>query len=100
MSVIMVLRLDGDPAALERFAAAEPELMDGIAEAGKALGCTRHMFAAGDGEVIVIDEWPDEAGFHQFFATQPDTHRLVEAVGATEPPRMTFYRRLETPGQF
>ncbi|WP_436533394.1 hypothetical protein [Actinoplanes sp. HUAS TT8] len=100
MSVMMVLRLKGDPDALERFGSDNEPLMDGIAEAGRALGCLRHSFAAGDGEVLVIDEWVDEDAFHKFFESQPDTRRLIEAAGAQTPPEVAFYRRLDMPGQF
>jgi quinol monooxygenase YgiN len=98
--VIMVLRLKCDPDALERFASANTELMDGLSAAARRLGSARHAFAAGDGEVIVIDEWPDEAAFQEFFDSQPDVHRIMEAAGAQGPPEVTFYRRLDTPGQF
>ncbi|GIE29286.1 hypothetical protein Ait01nite_023310 [Actinoplanes italicus] len=100
MSVILVLRLKGDPEALERFANANPELMDGLAAAGRELGGVRHTFAAGDGEILVVDEWPDEASFQRFFDSQPDVHRIMEAAGAQGPPEITFYRKIEGPGQF
>ncbi|MEV6350442.1 hypothetical protein [Actinoplanes sp. NPDC051851] len=101
MSVVMVLRLKANPRALEEFATGNPGVMDGIAEAGKALGCVRHTFAAnGDDEIVVVDEWADEDAFHKFFESQPDVHRLMEAAGAQAPPEVAFYRRIETPGQF
>ncbi|MEU4163618.1 hypothetical protein [Actinoplanes sp. NPDC026670] len=100
MSVMMILKLKADPDALERFANANPELMARVEKAGRELGNVRHSFAAGDGEVVVVDEWPDEAAFHTFFASQPDVGQIMHAAGAEGTPEITFYRKLDTPGQF
>jgi hypothetical protein len=100
MSVVMILRVNADPNALETFANANAELMNGISDAGKAAGATRHTFAAGDHEVLVIDEWPDEATFQKFFESQPDIPRIMQAAGAQGAPQISFYRKLDTPDQF
>jgi hypothetical protein len=100
MSVVMILRVKADAAALETFAGANAELMKGIADAGRAAGATRHCFAAGDGDVLVIDEWPDEATFQKFFESQPDIPRIMQAAGAQGAPQISFYRKLNTPDEF
>ena len=100
MPVIMILRFKADPDALERFANANAELMKGIAGAGRAAGSTRHTFAAGDGEVLVVDEWPDEATFQKFFESQPDIPQVMQAAGAQGPPEISIYRKLDTPDEF
>ena len=100
MSVVMILRINADPNALEAFANAHAELMSGIADAGKMAGATRHTFAAGDTEILVIDEWPDEATFQSFFDSQPDIPRIMQAAGAQGAPEISFYRKLDTPDQF
>ena len=100
MPVIMILRVKADPNALERFAKANAELMNGISGAGQAAGATRHTFAAGDGEVVVIDEWPNEATFQKFFDGHPEIPRVMQEAGAQGPPEITFYRKLDAPGQF
>ena len=101
MSVVMILRVKADPNALEMFANAHADLMNGIADAGKAAGATRHTFAAaGDTEVLVIDEWPDEATFQNFFESQPDIPRIMQAAGALGAPEISFYRKLDMPDEF
>ena len=100
MSVVMILRVKADPNALETFANANDELMKGIADAAKAAGATRHSFVAGDGEVLVIDEWPDEATFQSFFDSQPGIPRIMQAAGAQGAPEITFYRKLTMPDEF
>lgn len=100
MSVFMILRIKADPNALEKFANANAELMTGIGQAGKAAGATRHAFAAGGGDVLVIDEWPDEATFQTFFDSQPDIAQIMQAAGAQGAPEISFYRKLDTPDEF
>jgi quinol monooxygenase YgiN len=100
MSVFMILRVKADPDALHKFAHANDEMMRGIARAGREAGATRHSFAAGDGEVLVIDEWPDEASFQKFFDSQPEIPRIMQAAGAQGAPEIAFYRKLDMPDDF
>jgi len=100
MSVFMILRVQGDPNTLERYASSNAEMMQRIAEAGKAAGATRHAFGGGDGEIIVVDEWPDEASFQRFFESQPEIPRLMQEGGATGAPQISFYRKLDTGDEF
>jgi hypothetical protein len=96
-----MLRIKGNPADLERYAAGPGgELMRRIGEAGKAAGAVSHHFAGGDGEVLVIDEWPDEQTFQKFFADQPEIADVMRDGGAQGPPEISFYRVLDTPDQF
>ena len=101
MSVIVILRIPGNPGDLEGYAAGPGgELMRRIAEAGKAAGAIRHTFAGGANEILVIDEWPDEQTFQAFFASQPEIADVMRDGGAQGPPETTFYRKLSTPDQF
>jgi hypothetical protein len=100
MSVFVILRVQADPNALEQYAKTNGDLMVAIADAGKAAGATRHAFAGGDGEILVIDEWPDAESFQTFFASQPDVPKIMAAVGVTGEPQITVYRKLDTPDEF
>lgn len=101
MSVIVIVRVKGNPADLERYAAGPGgEVMKRIADAGKAAGAVRHSLAGGDGEVLVIDEWPDEQSFQQFFGGQAEIADVMRDGGAQGPPEITIYRKLDTPDQF
>jgi heme-degrading monooxygenase HmoA len=101
MSVIVILRIPGNPGDLEAYAAGPGgEVMRRIAEAGKAAGAIRHTFAGSDNEVLVIDEWPDEQSFQAFFASQPEIADVMRGGGAQGPPETNFYRKLSTPDQF
>jgi hypothetical protein len=100
VSIFMILRVPGDPAALEQYANANADMMQRIAAAGKAAGATRHAFAAGDNEILVIDEWPSADAFQQFFDAQPEIPRLMQEGGAQGAPEISIYRKLDTPDEF
>ena len=97
MSVIMTLWLQGDPAALERYAAENSETMRGIVEHAMEHGAIAHRFYGSDGQILVIDEWPDEESFNSFFAhMQGEIGPMMEAVGVTNEPKPVFWRKLDT----
>jgi hypothetical protein len=96
----MILRLKGDPDAFERYGNEHGDLMVKIANAGRAAGATRHAFAGGDGEILVIDEWPDPESFQGFFESQTEIPQLIADAGAEGPPQIAFYRKLDTPDTF
>ena len=101
MSVIMILRVPGNPADFEKYAAGPGGVvLRRVGEASKTAGGIRHMFAGGDNEIVVIDEWPDEAAFHAFFASQPEIPDIMRDGGAKGAPEVTFYRPLDTPDQY
>lgn len=96
MSVIMTLRVSGDPDKLEQLAAANPDMISGISGRAKGHGLIAHRFYGSDGQIMVVDEWPDEASFQQFFAAEHETIGSMMAQVATGEPEITFWRKLET----
>lgn len=77
------------------------ETMLTIIEDGKSQGAIHRQFAAdADGGALVVDEWPDEESFHQFFAGQEDIKKIMAAAGVTSEPTVTVYRLLDTPDRF
>ena len=68
MSIIMTLRAKGDPSKLEQAASNDPEGMQSIADQAKAHGLIAHRFyGSDDGQIMVVDEWPDAQSFQSFF---------------------------------
>ena len=100
VSVFMIMRVPGDPDGFERHTNANAEMMHRIAEEAKVAVATRHAFAAGDGEVLVIDEWPNAEAFQRFFDSQTEIPKLMQEGGAQGSPEISFYRRLDTPDIF
>jgi quinol monooxygenase YgiN len=99
MSVIVTLRVQGDPDKLERLAAENPDTLAAIAERGKAAGVIAHRFYGSDGQIMVVDEWPDAESFQRFFAGEQEAIGPVMAAVATGEPEITFWRKLETHDQ-
>ena len=98
MSVIMTLRAKGDPAELERRAAQNPDGMRAITERAKEHGLIAHRFyGSEDGQILVIDEWPDPESFQRFFESmRSEIEPLMREVGVTSEPEVTFWRKLES----
>jgi hypothetical protein len=97
MSVIMTLWAQGDPAKLEEYAAQNQDAMQSIAERAKEHGLIAHRFYGTDGQIMVVDEWPDEESFQRFFDQErAQIDPIMQAAGATSEPRTVFWRKLET----
>jgi quinol monooxygenase YgiN len=98
MSVLMTLWVQGDPNKLEEWAASNQAQMREIAEQAKSHGCIAHRFyGSDDGQILVVDEWPDEQSFQTFFSGARDRIQpMMDAAGVTSEPRTAFWRTLET----
>lgn len=96
MSVIVTIRVSGDPAVFEEQAAAQAEALARIIGVAKSHGLIAHRWYGGDGEFMAVDEWPDAESFQAFFdEAQPDIAPLMEAVGVTSPPQASFWRAMD-----
>jgi hypothetical protein len=102
MSVIMALRLKGDPQKLESFAGENRDQMQRILEQAKQNGLIAHRFYGSDsGEIMVIDEWPDAESFQRFFEGARDQIQpLFAEVGIAEDPQPTFWQKLDTHDEY
>jgi hypothetical protein len=98
---MLTLHIKGDPALMEKHAAADPDSIRAISDAAKTEGLIAHRFyGSDDGQIMVVDEWPDAESFHRFFtANQDRIGPLMAEVGVTEEPVLTFWRELETHDQ-
>jgi hypothetical protein len=98
MSVLVLLSVSGDPKKLEDYAASNQDGMSEIVDSAKSHGLIAHRFyGSDDGQIIVIDEWPDEQSFLTFFEENgPRIGPMMEASGVTSEPQPTFLRKLDT----
>ena len=97
MSVLITLWIQGNPDELERQAAADPDAIGAISSRAKEFGLIAHRFYGNDGQIMVIDEWPDRESFERFFEDQrPNIEPMMQAVGATSEPAINVWRELET----
>ena len=96
MSVIMTFRVQGDPAKLEQLARDNPDTLRGIGERADAAGRIAHRFYGSEGQIAVIDEWPDAESFQRFFASEQATIEPMMREVATGEPEITFWHKLDT----
>ena len=96
MSVIMTLRVPGDPKAVERMAQEDPERMQRITGLAKSHGLIAHRFYGSENQLLVIDEWPDAESFHRFFESEREDIEKAMSQATTGEPEITFWRKLET----
>jgi hypothetical protein len=97
MSIIMTLRAKGDPSKIEQIAASDPDRFGVIGEEAKKRGVIAHRFyGSDDGQIMVVDEWPDAQSFQAFFEDQQGRIQpIMQEAGVTTEPEVTFWRKLE-----
>ena len=101
MSVIMTLRVPGDPKAVERMAQEDPERMQRITGLAKSHGLIAHRFYGAPGQLLVIDEWPDAESFQRFSEeARSEIEPMMAEVGVTAEPEVTFWRELDSHDAF
>jgi heme-degrading monooxygenase HmoA len=93
MSVLMTMRVQADAHRVEEE---EQATMGSILAKAKANGLISHHFYGSDREVLVVDEWPDEASFQRFFAAAPEVAGMMERAGGENAPEINFWRHLDT----
>jgi quinol monooxygenase YgiN len=98
MSVIVTVWFMADPDKLEQVARENSDQIVAISDRAQEAGVIAHRFYGSEGQVMVIDEWPDEQSFQQFFdGEQESIGPLLQQVGVTMEPQVRFWRVLDTP---
>jgi quinol monooxygenase YgiN len=97
MSVIVTITMKGDPNAFERVADENEGVMRSISERAQAAGVIAHRFyGSEDGQVMVVDEWPDAQSFQQFFASITDEVAALLQGFVQSEPVVTVWRTLRS----
>ena len=97
MSLLLTFRVKGDPALLEKHAAENPDAIRAISDDAQNYGLIAHRFYGADGEIMVVDEWPNAESFQKFFEANRDRiESMMAAVGTSGEPEVTFWRELDT----
>jgi hypothetical protein len=95
------VRVSGDPDKLEQLAGENGDMIRGIAERAKSHGLIAHRFYGSEGQIMVVDEWPDEQSFQSFFKENNETlGPMFQAAGVTSEPQPKFWRTLESHDEF
>jgi hypothetical protein len=101
MPVMMGMRLDVDPDRFMEAVTENTDLVKSISERGRSKGAIHHMFMAGEGEVLVADEWDSAESFLAFFEeTGAEIGSLMQQAGVLNEPQPVFWRPLDTADRF
>jgi heme-degrading monooxygenase HmoA len=99
MSVTVTIRfpVPDVPKAIEGLQN-EAALLEQIIEETKDAGLIHHRFVAGDGELLVIDEWDSAEQFQAFFDGNTKVPEVMTQIGVSGPPVVTIYESIDAPG--
>jgi heme-degrading monooxygenase HmoA len=102
MSVLMTLRIEGDPGRIEQALTSDGDRLKTVSDRSKDKGAIHHRFyASADGSgVLVVDEWESAEAFQQFFAESSEIPQMMSEAGVTSQPEATFWTELDTPDKF
>jgi heme-degrading monooxygenase HmoA len=99
MSVLVTMKVKGDTDQFKRVLEADTQRIQGLAARARDKGCIHHRFAAGDGFVMVVDEWETAEAF-QSFISSPEIAEVMGDMGAQGPPEVEIAEAIESPDQF
>jgi hypothetical protein len=96
MSVYMTMRVNVDPAAFEKQAAEQADVITAIMGMAKSNGLIAHRWFRGAGEIMAVDEWPDAESAQAFLGqAQPQIGPLMAACGVSSPPDVKFWDQVD-----
>ena len=102
MCVIVIARFPVSDVARAQAALAENSaLLEEITEDTKKLGAIHHTFAAGENELIVVDEWDTAESFQAFVNGNPKVEKVTADIGsrAFRPSRCSRRGRRPAPSK-
>jgi hypothetical protein len=100
MSVLVVVKFQGDTAKFSEAIADRNDEFAKLSEQARLAGGIHHRFGVGDGFVLIVDEWESVGQFEQFFG-QPDLQAFIGSIGAAPvPPEITVTEAISSPDQY
>jgi quinol monooxygenase YgiN len=101
MSVIVAVKIPGDTNVFTESLKERADEFREIAGRAREAGALHHQFAAGDGIVLVIDEWESAGAFEKFFG-DPQLMEFIGSVGgdSSVAPEITVGESVDSPDKF
>jgi heme-degrading monooxygenase HmoA len=101
MSVTVTIRIPvSDVAKAIEGLHGHATLLEEVSASTRGKGALHHRFVAGDGELMVIDEWETAEQFKSFFEGNPQVAEVMTEVGMTGPPTVSVFASVDGPGHF
>jgi quinol monooxygenase YgiN len=101
MSVIVAVKIPGDTNVFTESLKERADEFREVAGRAREAGALHHQFAAGDGIVLVIDEWESAGAFEKFFS-DPQLMEFIGSVGgdSSVAPEITVGESVDSPDKF
>lgn len=100
MSVLITVSIDGDTDTFRASLAERETDYRMISEQAKAAGALHHRFGAGDGFILIVDEWATQDQFDAFFS-DARLHQFIKEVGGDpDTAEVTTTEAITSPDQF
>jgi len=101
MSALITVKMKGDVAKFRQALRDRAGEFEKVAERGREAGALHHRFGAGDGYVLIVDEWEHAEQFQAFFG-DPELQAFVGSVGGdhSAPPEITVTEAISSPDEF
>jgi hypothetical protein len=76
--------------------------MRAILESAKSHGLIAHRFyGSEDGQIMVLDEWPNAQSFQAFFEENGEAIApIFQATGVTSEPQPAFWSKIDSPDEY
>lgn len=101
VSVIVIVRFPvSDVASSIKGLQANAAFFEALSGSAKSGGALHHQFAAGDGELVVVDEWETAEQFQAFFAGNPKIAEVMGSIGVTGDPQVSVFGSIDVAGTF
>ncbi|MEY2461062.1 MAG: hypothetical protein QOG30_2892 [Acidimicrobiaceae bacterium] len=100
MSVIVIGRFKADPADLEKVFIDHSAELQAISDDARSKGAIHHQFVAGDGEVLIVDEWDTAKSFQSFFEGQTQIPEILKSANVQGPPEFEIHEVMDSPDRF
>ena len=99
MSVVVTIRIPvADVAKAIEGLHGNAEFLGKISASAKGGGMLHHRFVAGDGEMMVVDEWETAEQFQSFFEGNPQVEQVMTSIGMTGPPEVSVFGSIDAAG--
>ncbi len=100
MPKLITVQVDGDVDTFKRSLTERETEYRQIAERARAAGALHHRFGAGDGFILIADEWQTLEQFEAFFG-DASLHQFIKEVGGNpDTAEVIVTDALVTPDQF
>jgi heme-degrading monooxygenase HmoA len=99
VSVLVTIRVPvSDVAKAIEGLQGNAKFLEEISASVKGAGMLHHRFVAGDGEIMVVDEWETAEQFQSFFDGNPQVAEVMGSIGMSGPPEVSVFASIDAAG--